>query len=279
MISISEYIEKNLPHTKEGIISLIKASRRDIHKEMRENPSHSLPYYNGLISLFEKVLPEIESRRVFDAPENWFYSFSITNTNAALYLRHIAGLKEEEGKILLDIDETFRLINYPVKQFSVEEYAAATNTEAVTVRQWIRRGKLRNALKVGSEWRIPEITDPPRRGYTPVSYYNKGGLIAFPKEFGVSLSIQPPHVIDIYQSPERKGYVVLIDKAPAFFPSRLLSEAEREKLELLLISNPNITSSASTVGSWPKYEEVEKYRTITRCGDTRLPDDWDENLF
>ena len=77
----------------------------------------------------------------------------------------------------------------------VEEYAAATNTEAVTVRQWIRRGKLRNALKIGSEWRIPEITDPPRRGYTPVSYYNKGGLIAFPKEFGVSLSIQP-HVID-----------------------------------------------------------------------------------
>ena len=278
MRSISEYIEKNLPQTKEGIISLIKASGRDIHKEMRENPSHSLPYYNGLISLFEKVIIEIESRRVFDAPENWFYSFSITNTNAALYLRHISGLKEEEGKILLDIDETFRLINYPVKQFSVEEYAAATNTEAVTVRQWIRRGKLRNALKVGSEWRIPEITDPPRRGYTPVSYYNKGGLIAFPKEFGVSLSIQP-HVIDIYQSPERKGYVVLIDKAPAFFPFRLLSEAEREKLELLLISNPNITSSASTVGSWPKYEEVEKYRTITRCGDMRIPDDWDENLF
>lgn len=278
MRSISEYIEKNLPHTKEGIISLIKASGRDIHKEMRENPSHSLPYYNGLISLFEKVIFELKSRRVFDAPENWFYSFSITNTNAALYLRHIAGLKEEEGKILLDIDETFRLINYPVKQFSVEEYAAATNTEAVTVRQWIRRGKLRNALKIGSEWRIPEITDPPRRGYTPVSYYNKGGLIAFPKEFGVSLSIQP-HVIDIYQSPERKGYVVLIDKAPAFFPSRLLSEAEREKLELLLISNPNITNSASIVGSWPKYKEVEKYRTITRCGDMRLPDDWDENLF
>ena len=79
----------------------------------------------------------------------------------------------------------------------------------------------------------------------------------------------------IYQSPERKGYVVLIDKAPAF----LLSEAEREKLELLLISNPNITNSASIVGSWPKYKEVEKYRSITRCGDMRLPDDWDENLF
>ena len=43
MRSISEYIEKNLPHTKEEIISLIKASERDIHKEMRENPSHSLP--------------------------------------------------------------------------------------------------------------------------------------------------------------------------------------------------------------------------------------------
>ena len=35
MRSISEYIEKNLPHTKEGVISLIKASGREIHKEMR----------------------------------------------------------------------------------------------------------------------------------------------------------------------------------------------------------------------------------------------------
>lgn len=279
MRSISEYIENNLPHTKEGILSLLKNSGREILKEMRENPSHSLSYYNGLTSLFTKIYFELESRRIFDAPENWFYSFSITNKKATLYLKHIAELREEEeGNVFLDIDETFRLINYPVKQYSVEEYAAATNTETVTIRQWIRRGKLRNALKIGGEWRIPEITDPPRRGYTPVSYYNRGGLITFPKEFGVSLCMQP-NVIDIYQSPEGKGYVVLIDKAPAFFPNRLLSEAEREKLELLLISNPNITNSASIVGTWPKYNEVEKYRAITRCGDMRLPNDWDEDLF
>lgn len=276
MRSTTEYIQDYLPHTKEGIISLLKNTERQIVKEMREKPYHSLPYYNGLINLLVKVTTELEARRIFNAPEDWFYAFSITNTDAALYIKHISKLEEEEENVLLDIDETFRLINYPVKQFSVEEYAEATKTETVTVRQWIRRGKLRNAIKIGGEWRIPEITDPPKRGYSPVRYYNRGGLIVFPKEFGTYLNMNPA-VIDIYQAPEKKGYVVLMDKVPAFFPNRLFSDAEREKLELLLISNPNITNSDAIVGTWPKYKEVEKYRTETRCGDMRFPDGWNEN--
>lgn len=278
MKSTTEYIQNNLPHTKEGIISLLENTERQVVKEMRENPVHSLPYYNGLINLLSKILLELETRRIFDAPKDWFYTFSITNISAALYMKHIAKLEEEDRNILLDIDESFRLINNPVRQFSVEEYAESTKTETVTVRQWIRRGKIRNAIKIGGEWRIPEITDPPKRGYTPVRYYNRGGLIVFPKEFGTYMNINPA-VIDIYQAPEEKGYVVLMDKAPAFFPNRLFSDAEREKLELLLISNPNITNSDSIVGTWPKYKEVEKYKTEIRCGDMRFPDDWNESLY
>jgi hypothetical protein len=52
----------------------------------------------------------------------------------------------------------------------VEQYAAMHEVEPVTVRQWIRRGKLRHAKKNGRDWLIPDTEDKPRRGFTSVQY-------------------------------------------------------------------------------------------------------------
>ena len=270
---------KNLPRTKQAVIATLDNANRSIVNEMRNNPLHTVQYYNALSQLLNKVIVEIASRNIFDAPEGWFYSFVITNKSAALYIQHVAEIRmDENGNALLDVNEKFRLINYPVRLLTVEEYASVSKTEAGTVRQWIRRGKLRNAIKIGGEWRIPEITDPPTRGFTPVRYYNNGHFLSLPKELGVSLN-QKPCIIDIYKAKEEKGYVVLFDYAPAMIPQRLLTDAEREKLELMLISNSNITNSSSVVGKWPQVKEVEKLVSINQSGNMRLPDGWDENLF
>lgn len=270
---------KNLPRTKQAVIATLDNANRSIVNEMRNNPLHTVQYYNALSQLLNKVIIEIASRNIFDAPEGWFYSFVITNKSAALYIQHVAEIQmDENGNALLDVNEKFRLINYHVRLLTVEEYASVSKTEAGTVRQWIRRGKLRNAIKIGGEWRIPEITDPPTRGFTPVRYYNNGHFLSLPKELGVSLN-QKPCIIDIYKAKEEKGYVVLFDYAPAMIPQRLLTDAERERLELMLISNSNITNSSSVVGKWPQVREVEKLVSINRSGDMRLPDGWDENLF
>lgn len=270
---------KNLPRTKQAVIATLDNANRSIVNEMRNNPLHTVQYYNALSQLLNKVIIEIASRNIFDAPEGWFYSFVITNKSAALYIQHVAEIQmDENGNALLDVNEKFRLINYHVRLLTVEEYASVSKTEAGTVRQWIRRGKLRNAIKIGGEWRIPEITDPPTRGFTPVRYYNNGHFLSLPKELGVSLN-QKPCIIDIYKAKEEKGYVVLFDYAPAMIPQRLLTDAEREKLELMLISNSNITNSSSVVGKWPQVREVEKLVSINQSGNMRLPDGWDENLF
>ena len=270
---------KNLPTNKQSVIATLDNASRNIVSEMRNNPQHTLQYYNALSLLLDKVVVEIASRNIFNAPECWFYSFEVTNKNAALYIRHVSDIRDnDEGNVVFDIDERFRLINYPVGLLSVEQFASRSKIEAGTVRQWIRRGKLRNAIKVGGEWRIPEITDPPTRGFTPVRYYNNGHFFSLPKELGVSLN-QHPSVIDIYKAKEEKGYIVLFDYAPAFIPQKLLNDAEREKLELMLIGNPNITSSSSVVGKWPKVNEVERLISIRRSGGMRLPEGWNENLF
>ena len=217
---------KNLPTNKQSVIATLDNASRNIVSEMRNNPQHTLQYYNALSLLLDKVVVEIASRNIFNAPEGWFYSFEVTNKNAALYIRHVSDIRDnDEGNVVFDIDERFRLINYPVGLLSVEQFASRSKIEAGTVRQWIRRGKLRNAIKVGGEWRIPEITDPPTRGFTPVRYYNNGHFFSLPKELGVSLN-QHPGVIDIYKAKEEKGYIVLFDYAPAFIPQKLLNDAE-----------------------------------------------------
>ena len=270
---------KTLPTNKQSVIATLDNASKNVMSEMRNNPQHTLQYYNALSFLLDKVIVEIASRNIFDAPDGWFYSFEVTNKNAALYIRHVSEIQEDEdGNVVFDIDERFRLINYPVVLLTVEQFASRSKIEAGTVRQWIRRGKLRNAIKVGGEWRIPEITDPPTRGFTPVRYYNNGQFFFLPKEIGASFN-QHPSVIDIYKSKEEKGYLVLFDYAPAILPQKLLTDAEREKLELMLIGNPNITNSASVVGRWPKVKEAEKLVSISRSGDMRLPEGWDENLY
>lgn len=270
---------KTLPTNKQSVIATLDNASKNVMSEMRNNPQHTLQYYNALSFLLDKVIVEIASRNIFDAPDGWFYSFEITNKNAAMYIRHVSEIQEDEdGNVVLDIDERFRLINYPVGLLTVEQFASRSKIEAGTVRQWIRRGKLRNAIKVGGEWRIPEITDPPTRGFTPVRYYNNGQFFFLPKDIGASFN-QHPSVIDIYKSKEEKGYIVLFDYAPAILPQKLLTDAEREKLELMLIGNPNITNSASVVGRWPKVKEAEKLVSISRSGDMRLPEGWDENLY
>ena len=270
---------KTLPTNKQSVIATLDNASKNVMSEMRNNPQHTLQYYNALSFLLDKVIVEIASRNIFDAPDGWFYSFEITNKNAAMYIRHVSEIQEDEdGNVVLDIDERFRLINYPVGLLTVEQFASRSKIEAGTVRQWIRRGKLRNAIKVGGEWRIPEITDPPTRGFTPVRYYNNGQFFFLPKEIGASFN-QHPSVIDIYKSKEEKGYLVLFDYAPAILPQKLLTDAEREKLELMLIGNPNITNSASVVGRWPKVKEAEKLVSISRSGDMRLPEGWNENLY
>lgn len=277
---ISYISSASLPTTKNAVVAMLNNVSRTVVSEMRENPKHTIQYYNALSMLLSNVTMEIASRNLFDAPQEWFFSFEISNKNAALYLKHVAELQKADDKsILLDIDEMFRLVNYPVKLLTVEDYAKISKIAPVTVRQWIRRGKIRSAIKIGGEWRIPEITDPPTRGYTPVRYYNSSGsLLPFPEELGFPFN-QQPSVIDIYQAKDKKGYVVLFDYAPAFLPQRLLTDAEREKLELMLISNTNITNSSAIVGTWPKVKETEKLRTIVRSGGMQLPEGWDINLF
>lgn len=200
----------------------------------------------------------------------------MTNTDAPLYIRHITHEKDN-GTAEITYDESFRLICYPAHLMTVEDYAKLNRTEPVTVRQWIRGGKLRNAVKIGGEWRIPEITDTPSRGYSSVRYYNNRRLFILPQNY--HCLNQQPYYIDIYPS-EKKGFCqILLDGIPAKLSGELIPDSEREKIELVLISSPGMMNSISSLFNLPDIKESDSRGIQIRTGGMRLPQDWNPNLF
>ena len=271
-----------LPRTQEEIVSVLDLKTRALIKEISETPCHSLPYYNGLLRLLNHVILEVKTRNIFPAPDGWYYSFTVFNTEADLFIRHVKSMEETEDEgtasTTIEYDESFRLISYPVNLLSVEEYAKLNKIEAVTVRQWIRRGKLRTAVKLGGEWRIPEITDTPARGYTSVRYYNDGRFFPLPQSY--KCLEQNPLYIDIYPSKEKKGFCqIFLDGIPAKLSGELIPDVEREKIELALISTPGMRSSATTIMGMSGIRETDSRGPKIRTGRARLPLGWDPNLY
>ena len=272
-----------LPTTKQSVIETLNNANRSIVDEMRNNPLHTLQYYNALSLLLSKVIVEIESRNIFDAPSEWYYTFEVANKNARLFLKHICSIEDsdslgesENPKKTVEYDECFSIINYPVKSFSVEEYAKVAKTEPVTVRQWIRRGKLRSAFRIGGEWRIPAISDIPTRGYTPVTYYVNCEYV--PLRLDTLSSGIRIHNLTII--PEGSGmFNIIADGRCLTFPPRLFTDKERIEIEQVLLSNPNISNSETVLRKWPEINEISHMIPVVRTGDMRLPDDWDKNLY
>ena len=279
---MSDITNAILPSEKKTIINMLENKQREITKERDDSPEHSLPYYNGLIKLLNKIIFEIATRQIFPAPDGWYYSFSISNIDASLFIRHVSPSeheKESDNRTSQEViyDDSFRLICYPTNLMTVDDYAKINGIEPVTVRQWIRRGKLRTAVKIGGEWRIPEITDTPSRGFTSVRYYNNGRLFILPQNY--HCLNQQPFYIDIYPA-EKKGFCqILLDGMPAKLSGDLIPDSEREKIELALISTPGMMNSSSTILHIPNLKETDKRGVQIRTGEMGIPTDWDPNLY
>lgn len=267
----------NLPTTKNGILAVLDNKSKDLSTEMITSPCHTMAYYKGLLHLLDNVIVELASRNIFTAPEGWYYSFLITSTEATLSIKHASSVNMDNSRpaperVEVEFDEAFKLMSRPVPTMTVEEYAKANEIEQVTVRQWIRRGKLRSAVKIGGEWRIQEFADTPSRGYTSVRYYNDKRPLVLPNEY--KCQIHNPSYIDILPSKERRGYCqILLDGVPAKLSGELIPDSEREKIELALISTPGMRNSASILVRIPDVLENDSRMRVRRSGKARLAKD------
>jgi excisionase family DNA binding protein len=233
--------------TKEDILQSVKWERHRWNEKSSEDHRHTAAYYSVLNDLADRFIRKLEKTNLFDAPYGmWAYIFEIRSDGMFLTLEHADSVDFDEDQNPGDstVDEVFTMLSVKTRLLSVEEYAKLYGVETVTVRQWIRRGKIRTAKKYGKEWRIPELTEVPERGYRMGQYSWSNQLTDVPEEYGF---LREPGIATLYQDDKDKTkyHVSVGDRY-----SNVIDAKERERLELFLISHPLVKYISNVVGCY-----------------------------
>lgn len=238
-IEAAEEIRKEMLTTKEDLLTWIEKQKIFMQERAQGDKKHSAGFYSAYMRLLDRFKDEIESTHLFNRLEDfWYYAVCVSSAGASLSLEYSPRYHyDEEGKIHLQIGQSLELLNVEGKMLSVEEYANEFGVGAGTVRQWIRRGKIRNARKVGNEWVIPELTELPGRGYKPAYFLATEKPKNIPEEYG--FLGEYPRVL-IFQDTEDKNLYNVIAMAQGKKSLEVqMNLTERERFELYLIANPD----------------------------------------
>lgn len=237
---IAEQLRQERFTTKNDLLAWIKNEEGRINDNSKTDKKHSSAFYYAYSKILQNFYAAIEKAVLFDRLEDyWYYSLGISYAGASLSLVHVSKCwVGDAGTVVVTSDQEYTLITIRGKMLSVEEYAAEYNVGAGTVRQWIRRGKIRSAIKVGKEWVIPELTELPERGYQSASYMYYEKLDNCPDEYSYLENYST--VIINQNRKDRTMFDVILAAARTKPKTLTMDTKEREKLELFLISHPKV---------------------------------------
>ena len=232
--------------TKEEIIENINELKKRAKNLSKMDMQHSAAFYRTVIELADQFAKEVERTVLFNQLEKgWLYDIGLDYEGCRLLLVHHECHMNENGDPDDTIDQTFVLITTPAPYLNTAQYAKAYGIEEVTVRAWIRRGKLRAAKRVGNEWQIPVLLDYPRqRGYKRASYSWDRLLSGLPEDLNYfndyrELSIEQNNI-------DKKKYNISlrVENDTESSMEIVVNQQERERIELVLISNNDVRYDA-----------------------------------
>lgn len=229
--------------TKKDILFDVKMKLNHLEKGSGLDTTHSMAFYTRSKELLLKFKKEVEDAILFEELEDmWSYDIDIDDTGITLRLIHADEVEFNDDGVVtfISMDEHFDLITVKAKMLTVEKYAEMYGVTVGAVRQWIRRGKLRSAIKNGGEWRIPELAEVSGRGYKFGTYHWQDELSDIPEEYKF---INECTIASITQDEHKKDLFHIecwtVENAERTNIHRTEMETkEKEKFELMLISNP-----------------------------------------
>ena len=186
--SLPDRLSERLMVTKRDVQWELDYRLNTLYEFAGNDSWHSGKYYALLKDQIRNFKRKLELTVLPRTLEDWWrYTYELSHKGVRLYVEHIntIWLNEDTGELDEEtVDQVFPLISYDARMLTVDEYAKLYDVEPVTIRQWIRRGKIREAEKAGKEWRISELTDVPRRArYEPATYKWISRLKDVPDEF------------------------------------------------------------------------------------------------
>ena len=169
----------------------------------------------------------------------WYYDYEITGRGIFLNLcladeKNIELDEDNETISMMSSTVESTLIKIECEYLTVEQFAKIQDVSPVTVRQWIRRGKLRNAKKMGRDWFISSFEDKPSRGYMSVQY-----SLAESTQIEKFPLVAAAESIFIYQDDKDKSvfHCIFENFKSHFYQSMQLKRKEVEEIELAIISS------------------------------------------
>jgi hypothetical protein len=213
--------------TKDGILFSLRALYKDYELDD--------PGSRAKKELLAEFITKLEGLEIPDCADWWFYSFDFTRFGIELTMSHCVEFTiETEGNCSLTVNETLLVTDLKCGMITVSDFAAIHGVQPVTVRQWIRRGKLRMIQKTGRDWLISAIAEKPSRAYIPVMY--KWDTLD-PEIYQEFPMLKGLHTIEITQNPHDKSfYTALLDGQKCM----VISPSERERLEIALLSRDHV---------------------------------------
>lgn len=249
----NEYMSDEL-RSKEDILKSIDKKICKYNESAKKDHKTSSAFYILLNSLLNTFKEKIDEAVLFDTlPEWWLYRYYLEYDKFTLSLEHVKSIEyhDDSNRFRSAIhDASYPFVELHFKTLSAGEYARLYDVGDGTVRQWIRRGKLRTATKIGNEWRIPVLTAPPERGYDGAQYLWDKELDGLPEEYAfLNDYIQATFFPD--NKDKSKYHVILLSKKSlngidtSNNLELVLDSQEREKLELIMIARPEIRYALS----------------------------------
>lgn len=258
-----ELLAKDIIRTKDELNATILYESKKLLESIRKSNHYTVRFMLVMESLLDRFQRQVDEAILPERLEDWWgYTYEITYKGAMLCLEHISEVCiDEDGESIASYmsNAVYPLIFIRTKMLTVDEYARLYEIEPVTVRQWIRRCKLRSVEKAGKEWRISELTDVPRRGFEPAQYRWREVLENLPIGFEYMNDYK---LCTIVQSEANKNLYNVLFSDMGGIDSKCIAyeidEKEHETLEAFLIGNPKVTYTGT---SWSYMAKRDVDRT------------------
>jgi hypothetical protein len=227
------------------------------YEKLNEDARYSNDIVKNRIQLCEKFVSAVMKSKLPVLSELWwYYDYQFFGSSMELDLCHANEIEvrdDEIGSVISTIERT--LITVECDYLNVEQYAALHGVKPATVRQWIKRGRLRRAKKDGRDWVIPNTEDRPSRDYGIVQYLVEKDTYIESDEFPILATCDS---IFIFQDENNKDiFICYFNNYKTKFRSKLeLTRSEAERLEYTIIASGKARVEAS-IQYAPQIGEIE----------------------
>ena len=247
------FFRANAIRSKTDILSTVKAIREYY---LSDRVQQDLPL-EQLMTLLDRFYEEISRLHLMNLTEDWWqYEITVRETDITLSLVKTEVVYDSSWKkygksnpILLPM-QVFPFYTTRARLLSPEDFGALYGVSGGTVRQWIRRGKLRSASKYGKEWRIPELSVVHSgERYSRGTYSWSMELPDVPEEFAFLNEYCAASVSSVRG--ERDQWEVLLSKRDSYEEKTLpLDSGAKERLEIYLLGEPLVECLNNCLGDF-----------------------------